>query len=393
VRPPARSNTGPAGQYLDAAIDRVAGLEANLRSLVPLAEEAAARLTAGGHLYAVDDGGAFVSELCGRAGGMMMLRHLDDAAKAARGDVVLAGTSNLKPREQEEQLRRLGGNGAMVVLFGSSASPLRDLAAGFVDNSLPLGTAPQIAQAESPSICPASTVGNITAAWTFTGELVGACTRLGRMPTMYQSVFVPGSQVWIPRYAGQDFHDDFTIAPLDAGSIGGVYLSAIRHSLLGIRHTQLSLFRQAGGMCADSLAAGHRVWYFCNGHHLGEQLGLPGDPSFMTPGNRDKLAVGASDVFFWLGYYDLPEPELTIASTAQCRSVWICGARPVHPIPLGPDRVVIDPYWEFGDAVVAVPGYAIRILPPSGVIQTVCLWMLNAEIAHSLRQKRSEAAT
>ncbi len=97
-------------------------------------------------------------------------------------------------------------------------------------------------------------------------------------------------------------------------------------------------------MCADSLAAGHRVWYFCNGHHLGEQLGLPGDPGFMRPATGKNSAVEASDVFFWLGYYDLPRPELAIASTAQCRvGPWICGARPVHPIPLSPERVIIRP--------------------------------------------------
>jgi len=41
----------------------------------------------------------------------------------------------------------------------------------------------------------------------------------------------------------------------------------------------------------------------------------------------------------------------------------------------------VDPFWRFGDAVVTVPGYDVKMLPPSGVIQSMMYWMLSGEIA------------
>ena len=43
------------------------------------------------------------------------------------------------------------------------------------------------------------------------------------------------------------------------------------------------------------------------------------------------------------------------------------------------DEVYIDQHWAFGDAVVEVPGYDVKILPTSGVISEAVLWMVCAE--------------
>ena len=101
-------------------------------------------------------------------------------------------------------------------------------------------------------------------------------------------------------------------------------------------------------------------------------------------GDRENPAVGADDVYLWVGYYDRPVENLGLVEGVGCRAIYICGARPVDPIALRKDRVVIDPYWSFGDGGVAVPGYDIRILPPSGVVQTACLWMVVGEMAQAL---------
>ncbi len=382
MEPRETGGPGPALQYVQAVLAVLDRLEGNLGSTGHLASEAASRLVNGGRLHAVDDGGAFVAEVAGRSGGMMMLSALEASTAVKEGDVVIAGTSDLEPDAQAQQLRRLAAAGAMIVLVGSSESPLRNLVSAFIDNGLPKGTAPLV-RLRGRQICPGSTVANIAAAWVFIGELVAACTRLGKMPTMYLSVYIPASKAWNACYIGQPFHDDRTIMPLASGSLGEVYLSSIRRCCLGLRNTQLPSFAEAGRMAADARAAGHTAWYCWNGHHLGGQLGLPGDPDLLRPGVPADLALAAEDVFVWLGYYDLPEPELAMVERARCQSIWICGARSVNPVPLVPGRVVIDPYWGFGDASVAIPGYDVRILPPSGVIQTACLWMLVAEMASS----------
>jgi uncharacterized phosphosugar-binding protein len=366
-------------------LDLVDNVEKNLQPISEVADEVANRLVNGGSLYSTEDGGGFVSELGGRAGGIMMLKRLQDAAEIRQGDAVLATTLDLEREEQGKLLWDLIEKGVLVVLFGSEESPLKAKVNRLIPTFMPVGTAPQvqICGAEEP-ICPGATVADITAGWAFAGELIAACTRLGKMPTMYQSVYIPNSKVWNPKYSGQAFHDDFDIAPLAPTAVGRTYLADIRRCFEGIRNTQLSLFEQAGQFGAEALKAGNKVWYFYNGHHLHDQVGLPGDPGLLTEGDRDNPTVATGDVYFWVGYYDRPDPQLEIVEKAGCKAVWITGARSVNPIPLAADRIVIDPYWGFGDASVAIPGYDIRILPPSGVVQTACLWMVVGEMAKAL---------
>ena len=41
--------------------------------------------------------------------------------------------------------------------------------------------------------------------------------------------------------------------------------------------------------------------------------------------------------------------------------------------------VLIDAQWEYGDGAVPVPGYDTKILPSSGVLQTVIFWSVAAK--------------
>ena len=67
-------------------------------------------------------------------------------------------------------------------------------------------------------------------------------------------------------------------------------------------------------------------------------------------------------------------------------SVWITGGRESRPLAPQPGEIHVDPYWTYGDACVEIPGYDVKILPPSGVIQTAALWMIIGEIAGALSQ-------
>ena len=376
---------GPAACYIESMLDLVGSLEKNLQPISEVADEVVNRVLAGGNLYSTEDGGGFVSELGGRAGGIMMVKRLEDPAAVKQGDAVLATTLDLKREEQGKLLWDLIEKGVFVVLFGSEESPLKAKVNRLIPTFMPLGTAPQVQIGDAgKKICPGATVADIAAGWAFAGEFIGACTRRGKMPTMYQSVYVPNSKVWNPKYSGQAFHDDFDIVPLAPTSVGRTYLADIRRCFEGIKNTQLSLFEHAGQFGAQALKSGHKVWYDFNGHHLHDQVGLPGDPGLLTVADREDPSLAAEDVFLWVGYYDRPDPQLEIVQKAGCKAIWITGARSVNPVSLAPDRVVIDPYWGFGDASVAIPGYDIRVLPPSGVVQTACLWMVVGEMAKAL---------
>ena len=82
-------------------------------------------------------------------------------------------------------------------------------------------------------------------------------------------------------------------------------------------------------------------------------------------------ALGSDGYLIYLGYYDGVPPDIWEAvRQAKARAAWIV-------VPLAGQKLNFEQYgdvfinqqWEFGDAAVAMPGYDVRILPPSGVAQ------------------------
>jgi uncharacterized phosphosugar-binding protein len=54
----------------------------------------------------------------------------------------------------------------------------------------------------------------------------------------------------------------------------------------------------------------------------------------------------------------------------------------IKTIPAG--ELLVDQHWVFGDAVAAVDGYDVKILPTGGVQGEVAYWMVNAEMLQLL---------
>ena len=50
-----------------------------------------------------------------------------------------------------------------------------------------------------------------------------------------------------------------------------------------------------------------------------------------------------------------------------------------------PEEIWINQHWDFGDAVVEVPGYEIKICPTSGILGEVVMWMVHAEM-HGMKE-------
>lgn len=384
----------PAIQYVGTMLERLDDIEGNLHPIVQIAEQAADRLVAGGKLYAAADEKGFISEACGRAGGMMMIRSAPDASQIGDRDVVLMGTLDLNPDEQRVQIRAMRKAGAVVILFGSDASPLSNEADELVPSFLPAGAAPLIqVKDQAEKICPAGTVGNITALWVLTAELVAACTRRGKMPTMYQSVYLSTSRDRNARYQPYAFHEDLKVPPVPPGQAGRAYLTEIRRCFRGLRDHQIPFFEEGGWIVAEVITSGHKAWGLVLGHHLPHQFGLPGDPGLLDPSLQGKTAdqmlatIGKGDALVYVGYYDCPEVNWQPVRDAGYTSVWITGARESKRVVPRSGEIHIDPYWTYRDACVEIPSYDVNILPPSGVIQTAALWMIIGEIAKALSKR------
>ena len=375
-----KGTDGPAGLYVEAMLEMVDEIEGQMDEVVEISEEAADRVVAGGKLYAAEDGASFVSEACGRAGGMMMIAGAPEPSGIEEGDVVIAGTLDRKVAEQAEQLRAFRDRGAHVILCGSSESALKAQADHVVATGLPAGTAPLV-----EGLCPGGATSNITALWALTAEFIGACTRRGKMPTMWQSIFLPGNKERNPKHLGKPFHgDELVVPPVMPGGVARTFLSAVRRSFVGIQGTQLKLFEDAGAVGAKALKGGGTVWCSAIGHHMGDQMGQTGDPGVLTMVEKDGDAIGGGDAYVMVGYYHSPEEELATVRAAGIPSIWINGGRELVPIVPQPGEIHIDPYWEFGDSVVMIPGYDIRTLPPSGIVQTAAWWMVAGEIAQAM---------
>ena len=79
----------------------------------------------------------------------------------------------------------------------------------------------------------------------------------------------------------------------------------------------------------------------------------------------------SGDLVVFFGYVSVPLDFLRLVHRTGATAAWI-----VSPLPQDVDFTqfgdsVIDQEWKIGDAAVQVPGYDIRILPPSGIIELV----------------------
>ncbi len=78
-------------------------------------------------------------------------------------------------------------------------------------------------------------------------------------------------------------------------------------------------------------------------------------------------------------YTEQPVALLKAARSAGVTSACILAANPADPREPGLADVMLDSQWVIGDAAVAVPGYDVRILPPSGVLNAAVFYAILAE--------------
>ena len=303
----------PSVQYLDAILGAIDHIEGNLPLIIETAEQAADHLMAGGDLYATGTG--FASEAISRSGGIMMVRSFPITAAESlykEHNVVLFGVENETAR-YASYLQTAREVGMLFIVFSSGKSPYREHAEALINNGFPLGTGPVVTvEGWSEPICPAGPASNITAMWTFTGELVTALTRRGEMPVMGLSILMEGARDRLSKYEPYAYHEDMEIAPVPPGQLGQAYLAEIRRCLQGMRDHQIPGFQKGGRMIANTIHAGHKAWILVRGHHLPSQLGIPGDPGVMDASlatNRGKLltTIGPEDGLVYVGYYGFPE--------------------------------------------------------------------------------------
>ena len=228
---------------------------------------------------------------------------------------------------------------------------------------------------------PLDTVANVVDLWTWTGEFVAACTRLGKMPVLYQSYGLPGGPERGKKYQGRKFHEDLTIEPIPTGALGREYLKQIALMLAKISDTQMpkileaaTWWRQAGS--TTTLVTGHMFPRHTQ------------DPRAPSPGSvvavaawEDKDWLDAShppQFVLCLGYQFAPRKLIDQAKALGVKLVY-SDVQPAQPPQPSGNILYIDPAWPLADGCVAMPGYDVPILPASGVIQAAIYWTIASE--------------
>jgi hypothetical protein len=367
------AGASPSALYAARLQDCISLTVDELPAMTAGAEQAAAKLAAGGKLWLAGDRG-FVQEGLHRAGGTMAAQSLTALGRVAAGDVVLLGAVPPSLPQVAEVLKACKAVGALSVVFGPERPA--DECTLFVDTETARAGAEGL-----PVTHPAIAVG----LWAFTGELVAALTRLGKMPPMYQSVLVPGGRERNAPHLQRQWDDP--VAPIRPGLLGRTYLARMANALRSLIAREGAGLTSAGELAAQTLKRGATVWCEPVGHMPPEVAGGAGDPGLFKQlrlgQHPEKLPamVKAGDLLLYVGYYEPFGPWVATAHDAGLKVVTAVSGTPEMAADATGADIAIDPQWTFGDALAEVPGYDIDILPPSGALAMAIYWMLEAETA------------
>ena len=348
------------GSCLERMVKALELTRADIGAMVPVAEQTAKLLADGGKLYAAGQP-SLVSEITGRAGGIMMIRALA-ADVPAVGDVVLH-----TPESGVELPEALRDTKAMVVVFGAPVKG-HDWPT-FSNHALEADISPTLA--------------NAIPAWMFTGELIAALTRLGKMPTIYETI---GAYTGYSRMAKYDsgetaFHDDMKVPPCAAGVLAGKYADTVSAMLRRIGKEERAQLDRAGAWVREARKNGKQLFMYSMGHLFPDEVAATDigkvfrsagwNAGFRAPHPEDSYHDG--DLAVHICYQHPTDVLLRKARPA--------GA-PVVYVSLYADRdytkddgvIWIDPMWNWADACVPLEGYDVPMLPASGLVNGAIAW-------------------
>ena len=376
-----------AAKYLDALVTKLAEAEARLPEITKLAEQLAERHLRGGMIGFPWIGSTLEQELIGRSGG---LTHIgfdrpwtkERTAEEKANDAMIFAWDDAPKAGDLKRLQDGKAKGLFVLGFGARKSPLLAEHVAACDAWIDSG--------ENDRAGRTIHFTNAVNGWLFTGELVAALTRRGKMPIMMKSGMMLDGAAWNTRYAGAQFHDDVTVPPVAPGELGRRYLERIRYMLARLRNTELAHLQKMAANINAELRAGKKTVVASMGH-MGMNFIGRFDDALWAVNNEvsdglesqmksyDKSPDGA--LVLRLGYVGLHR-ELHALFQRKQQSVMLIAAenpRAEFAIPAGYE-LRVDPGFAFGDACVSIPGYPLPILPPSGVLQVAAYECINVEV-------------
>jgi len=392
----------PATDYVNFALRQCSAIETNMPAITEVAEKVARRHLNGGAFVLPWNSQSLQQEIVGRAGGIINManewkKDRTDAEKA--NDIAIVGWERAPGGNELAALRALKARGVFIVGFGAKDMPeLAEhvkLCDAFFDTGLPDDRVVTLPNGEKAGR--ANHFINALNCWIFTAEMVSALTRQGKMPPLYQSMFVPGAGEWNARYIGKvQFHDDMQVAAQPPGKLGLDYLDQIRYHLRRFKRSQLPAARQAADLIVRDIEVNKPVFVLGMGHMPAFYLGHTEEARWMKYIDAHTfLASQVDDVrknvpdgglVLRLGYFGEDQAGRDLFAEKKLRLILLSDENPTPGMELPADPLLyIDMGMAFGDACLSIEGYPIPVLPPSGVVQIVAFEAINTEVLARLK--------
>lgn len=392
-----------AAAYYQWMLQCITGLEQDLPQITASAEAAARKYVQEDFDISAFGDAALWSEALGRSGGMIQLKPPWESDKPGFKGIMLYAIQEDRQTKELAQVAAYHQEGRMVIAFGRKEMLQRAQDAGaqfdaVVDTHAAVHGG-LFYDAQQGWIVPTDPTANVIALWVWTGEFVSACTRLGKMPTMYLGYAVPGGKAWADKIRNLKFHEGAP-AQVGAGKLGLAYLRAMRHDLAGFYAQERRRITTVAQQAVQARTSGHAVYTFLHGHPILRQLPCAHDTGYFTQMNNDwfsvkkTISLQTGDYVFGVGFDTIFRGKewdnmAERARAAGAKLAWsITGYLKEQVAAVPPDEILIDQHWGFGDAVVTVPGYEIKILPTGGTLAEAVLWMVNADMFRMLHEAK-----
>jgi len=407
VKRAAKANP-PAMRYLDLIAGRIKAIRKDMSTFVDLGERMAKPLLAGGACYIPRVGEFWYHEASGRAGGLMGLKRYKRGGADRKGVAMfsLPGHNGWNPREDEALKREMAGKAKLFVV--GRADELDGLRStrrfsGFTGGADP--GAGLYGYGDHRPLVPLRPFDLVVRGWLTTGEMIAACTRAGRMPIIWMSVWFEGALARNTAFIRHDnlaepwknapmFHENRYIPPLAPGYMGGAFLEFTEGLLASLR-SQKARLAKAGRWLAQAARKGRRPHVVAVGHSYPWVLDLPAEYrdevetdyplrwgwSCSYVRKAHPRSFGEGDVIWHMGYSPV--------NVEHVSEILDRGVRLIYTSPYGrpealkdhPNLLWFDLPWRPGDATVDVPGYGVRVMPSSSTAQTLGYFAILAEMA------------
>lgn len=384
---------GGAEQWYQRLIAALDGIEADMPKMSQSANEAAKLYVNDNLPIAAVGDRVFTFEAVGRCGGMMSIEHVNpDKQPQWKGIVLYALQGPGLAAEDARQIQLLHDRGCKIIAFGRGDWIAQCAATKAIDWSVDnhtTGPDGLFAAADGKRIVPVHEAANVLALWSWTGEFVASCTRLGRMPTMYKGFVFAGGPERAQKIGKAKFHDTVP-TPVEPLVAGQTYLRELRKCLVDLHATQMDPIKQAAAKASTIRAAGKKMYCLADGHTVGNMFRRSYDPGFfieLGPWSPSEVIppLQADELLFALGYtspfmYDIGKAGLQACKTSGVTVIGAARALDDTVKTSLPKMLFIDEKWPDEDCIVQFPGYDIKVLPPSGVMQLAVYEMICAEM-------------